>query len=1076
MEYLSSSNPQSLSASLTASQASSGQASSVVLSIASQLPPSHPPPCPPPTPINKLPPPPLSINRYTLIHALISTCPVCNPPPSSPPAPSSSSFSVKHAVPTTATSATLNSLIKFIEKELKQKMVKPSFCPRCKSILSLGGKYWSREMFEVSVDSTVKLSKSTELPFIRRSDGATVIHDGDCLKSNTSSSSGSSSFCVNLPGGTDAEDKLFHFALAPTSAVTSTTTSNTTPNTTSNTHYVDLTSPPPPPPPSINTKPCVTVHLIPRGKLSSKRIEILLKKMAQYQSDNELSYVLKVGSKDEMLRSSDSNSGSNVIIVENTLKLDSLLQYYDMKSFEEMSKRFKANNVKVVHVEWFTKLSKGDEAKMEEYGWQEWRNAEKELKDKRSGAAGRFDISSSQDSSQQPSPKWMTKKRKEVDDAAFMPAVKVRKASEIDNPMINSVRNDFELDEFQLEDDVIDLVLQRAKSSGAIQPIDEGFKLKNNTTVSASAFATSSFSSAAAKVPKCECLGIPSPAVLRTSEMRGPNQGLQFYACSKTVAEGCCNFFQLKNKIEESVNSDRELELLNDVVSSQGSNSNISQHSNMSDTPSPQTQQTTDGIRETVSRKKINSETFAFSMTREKMGQVVKANAADDADANASADEMHDDLQKLPSKSTSGDKLYETNLKVADFLNKLSKAHSVGNTAIKADKFRIYTYKKAASRVRTWGEELNLDVPECWEKLAACKGPPGANTIQKVKEFLLSGTCGRLEGIKNDDWRKGINEIGNVWGIGPETSIVFVNMGYNTVAKLREAVARGDRNVTLTAQQKIGLRLYEDLMEPCPRSEITSIGDRVQKTVQKIFPSTTVDIMGSYRRGAASGHDVDCLLTSPDFKDKLPQGCLQKVITALTKEGVLTDHLSMPSEKGGVMTSFRRKSPAFDKSEIPAEAEAPTAHLTYSYMGIAKLGKHHRRIDIKFYPYNQKPFAQLYFTGNAYFNRSMRLYAKMVGYSLSDHGLCKTSRKKISGKWYVTAKQASLVAKTEKDVFDLLGLKWVEPADRNAYDAVAEAKMEEPDEVEDEELSQLSQPGSVFSDDQSFVEKIESPS
>ena len=115
----------------------------------------------------------------------------------------------------------------------------------------------------------------------------------------------------------------------------------------------------------------------------------------------------------------------------------------------------------------------------------------------------------------------------------------------------------------------------------------------------------------------------------------------------------------------------------------------------------------------------------------------------------------------------------------------------------------------------------------------------------------------------------------------------------------------------------------------------------------------------------------------------------------------------------------------------------------------------HRRIDIKFYPRVSLPFAQLYFTGNAYFNRSMRLYAKQAGYSLSDHGLCKTRRKKVGKTWHITAKSKSLPAKDEREVFELLGLRWVEPKDRNGYDAVAEQKMGEAgDEVGMEELSQ----------------------
>jgi len=60
-----------------------------------------------------------------------------------------------------------------------------------------------------------------------------------------------------------------------------------------------------------------------------------------------------------------------------------------------------------------------------------------------------------------------------------------------------------------------------------------------------------------------------------------------------------------------------------------------------------------------------------------------------------------------------------------------------------------------------------------------------------------------------------------------------------------------------------------------------------------------------------------------------------------------------------------------------------------SYMGICQINSIslHRRIDIKYYPREFYGFGVLYFTGNQQYNRSMRLFARKKGYSLSDRGL-----------------------------------------------------------------------------------------
>jgi len=68
---------------------------------------------------------------------------------------------------------------------------------------------------------------------------------------------------------------------------------------------------------------------------------------------------------------------------------------------------------------------------------------------------------------------------------------------------------------------------------------------------------------------------------------------------------------------------------------------------------------------------------------------------------------------------------------------------------------------------------------------------------------------------------------------------------------------------------------------------------------------------------------------------------------------------------------------------------------TASYMGVCRLHYdenstgtrreyRHRRIDLKSYPRSYVPFALLYFTGSAHFNRSMRLFCRQKNMTLSD--------------------------------------------------------------------------------------------
>lgn len=137
---------------------------------------------------------------------------------------------------------------------------------------------------------------------------------------------------------------------------------------------------------------------------------------------------------------------------------------------------------------------------------------------------------------------------------------------------------------------------------------------------------------------------------------------------------------------------------------------------------------------------------------------------------------------------------------------------------------------------------------------------------------------------------------------------------------------------------------------------------------------------------------------------------------------------------------------AFEKKTTTVQGEVPGAGCA-SYMGICKPHATHRRLDVKVYAPQHYAYAMIYFTGNDYFNRSMRCYAKACGYSLCDKGLRKAARRGVSHKdgKYIDNKVAVgrlVVCDEERDVFEVLGLQWKEPHERAVSDnasAVAEA-------------------------------------
>lgn len=260
----------------------------------------------------------------------------------------------------------------------------------------------------------------------------------------------------------------------------------------------------------------------------------------------------------------------------------------------------------------------------------------------------------------------------------------------------------------------------------------------------------------------------------------------------------------------------------------------------------------------------------------------------------------------------------------------------------------------------------------------------GSKIQLKIQEIIDTGSLRAASDVKRELPIEAFQTLLGVHGIGPVKAKDLIDEGIQSIEALKKVSTENPK--LLTAAQKLGLRYYEDALLRIPRDEMKEHEELILSGLDEKFEGTVV---GSYRRGAASSGDIDVLLTLPDSMSAKDQGALFLHMIQLFKEiDYIVDSLS----------------------------SGPTKFLGYSRLE----GKPVRRLDLLMIPKSEYACAILYFTGSQQFNVAFRSYALSKGYTLNEHRLEPT-------KEGVAAVPAF---STEKDIFDFLGLRYVEPTMR----------------------------------------------
>lgn len=250
----------------------------------------------------------------------------------------------------------------------------------------------------------------------------------------------------------------------------------------------------------------------------------------------------------------------------------------------------------------------------------------------------------------------------------------------------------------------------------------------------------------------------------------------------------------------------------------------------------------------------------------------------------------------------------------------------------------------------------------------------GKGIKEKIKELFENGTISELSEY---ELQLGIIEsLMTVYGIGPSKAQELYN-----VHNIRSINDLKEHTHLLNQKQQIGLKYHSDLLLRIPREEMDEHYKHLHTFFKHLNNSIEYNITGSYRRECQTSGDIDVLVTHNNLN------IFRDIINELIKSSYIVETLAKGEKK---------------------------------FMGICKIDKRYRRIDILYVNKENFPFALLYFTGSGDFNIDMRNHALKLGYSLNEYQLTHIKTKE------------SIILKTEKDIFTFLKLKYIPPNARES--------------------------------------------
>jgi DNA polymerase (family 10) len=305
------------------------------------------------------------------------------------------------------------------------------------------------------------------------------------------------------------------------------------------------------------------------------------------------------------------------------------------------------------------------------------------------------------------------------------------------------------------------------------------------------------------------------------------------------------------------------------------------------------------------------------------------------------------------------------------------------------DPFRVRTYEKAARSVGGY----HTDIATLDEKGLQAIPSVGGSTAKKIREYFDTGTIAALEELRAKI-PPGVRQMTAIPTLGPKKAMVlYQEVGISTLEELVDALhegrLRGLKGFGEKTEQKIlrGIELMQQSGDRVLIGVAMELAEEIVGELSGVVGCTKCTFAGSLRRMAETIGDVDILAASDD------SGPLMEAFAGLPLV-----------------------------SEVIARGETKTSVRTTKGL----------QVDLRVVPPGSWGAALQYFTGSKAHNIRTREMAVRKGLKLSEYGLFDAKTGEL------------IVAETEEEVYERLGLPWIAPTlreDRGEIEAALHGEL-----------------------------------